>query len=262
MVFVSYRSPFHGKLDFVIGENVETFEDVFYIFSSGISMSGESTNQFTLQTKDGHYIGDLIEYGYDIGEYVEERDYIELIRQENLYPPTSVRNSGNLYESEILNVSDMLKCIRDGIENNNIILDNVVSPLPNEMNISSTPYNNSVTLMAALSMPSGNNIVTLTGEERVTVLSSDGFDKIKCRLYGKDSNEVDLCIFCQCFFDRDDELKILNCKHEFHEDCLRGWLMKEKNECPICRDEVKEGAIVNMVSVSHDIDLNELEMSL
>lgn len=35
----------------------------------------------------------------------------------------------------------------------------------------------------------------------------------------------------------DDDLRMLSCKHVFHYECLKWWLIKSKS-CPICREEV------------------------
>jgi len=52
--------------------------------------------------------------------------------------------------------------------------------------------------------------------------------------------ETDYC-FCLEEFNNDDEevndLRILCCKHIFHYECLKWWLIKSKT-CPICREEV------------------------
>jgi pyruvate formate-lyase activating enzyme-like uncharacterized protein len=37
-----------------------------------------------------------------------------------------------------------------------------------------------------------------------------------------------------CFLDTKDNI-ILNCKHVFCESCIKEWLIKNKNNCPICR---------------------------
>lgn len=43
-----------------------------------------------------------------------------------------------------------------------------------------------------------------------------------------------LCCICLCEFNYESSIKLLNCKHCFHEDCIDNWL-NISNCCPICR---------------------------
>ena len=47
------------------------------------------------------------------------------------------------------------------------------------------------------------------------------------------------CIICLCDYDQEDIIRILQCNHIFHKDCIDKWLLNEKTYCPICRQEVK-----------------------
>ncbi len=58
-------------------------------------------------------------------------------------------------------------------------------------------------------------------------------------IYGKLVDIVDKfdnpsCAICLEDFDKDDEIKMLNCKHYFHKTCLEDWL-KKNGTCPYCR---------------------------
>lgn len=35
---------------------------------------------------------------------------------------------------------------------------------------------------------------------------------------------------------KNDEIGMVNCRHEFHVDCIKKWLMR-KNKCPNCRSK-------------------------
>lgn len=48
-----------------------------------------------------------------------------------------------------------------------------------------------------------------------------------------------MCIICQNEYIDDEILKILQCKHLFHPECLGTWLNKEKT-CPVCKNEVDD----------------------
>ncbi|KAI9112544.1 hypothetical protein K1719_016467 [Acacia pycnantha] len=45
----------------------------------------------------------------------------------------------------------------------------------------------------------------------------------------------DTCIICEEEFELGDTVKVLECGHSFHTDCLLPWLEKYRNQCPICR---------------------------
>jgi hypothetical protein len=53
----------------------------------------------------------------------------------------------------------------------------------------------------------------------------------------KKSNEILKDDCCICLNKDNTEIMILNCNHNFHSECLRKWLARNK-KCPICRKEV------------------------
>jgi len=48
-----------------------------------------------------------------------------------------------------------------------------------------------------------------------------------------DSLDSPTCTICFCPFEEGDRIGDLTCKHEFHVDCLKGWVQR-KNSCPLC----------------------------
>lgn len=46
------------------------------------------------------------------------------------------------------------------------------------------------------------------------------------------------CIFCQDEFEKNQIIRILPCKHYFHNICLKPWF-KKNAICPMCRFNVK-----------------------
>lgn len=48
-----------------------------------------------------------------------------------------------------------------------------------------------------------------------------------------DSLEAPTCTICFCPFEEGDRIGDLPCRHEFHVDCLKGWLQR-RNSCPLC----------------------------
>ncbi len=47
----------------------------------------------------------------------------------------------------------------------------------------------------------------------------------------------DDCVICLSKINNNDKVKILDCKHKFHEECINGWLEID-NTCPTCRFEI------------------------
>ena len=53
-----------------------------------------------------------------------------------------------------------------------------------------------------------------------------------------DSKEKDdSCVICMDEYKEGDRLYVLACNHEYHKDCVKDWLVKQRN-CPLCRKEV------------------------
>ncbi|KAG1763053.1 hypothetical protein EDD22DRAFT_777640 [Suillus occidentalis] len=61
--------------------------------------------------------------------------------------------------------------------------------------------------------------------------------------YAKDgrvaTNCVDRCLICLDDYVPDDDLRVLSCKHAFHQGCVDKWLQTGRNNCPACRTKVR-----------------------
>ena len=82
-------------------------------------------------------------------------------------------------------------------------------------------------------------------EKVVKNLSRIAFDARKF----KQSKE---CAICFVEFKEDDMITPLSCdiKHYFHTECIERWI-KVKNECPLCRAEIKPR---DLVEFQRDVD--------
>jgi len=49
------------------------------------------------------------------------------------------------------------------------------------------------------------------------------------------SNCIDRCLVCLDDYNPEDELRVLACKHTFHQGCVDRWLETGRNNCPACR---------------------------
>ncbi|KAJ4497035.1 hypothetical protein C8R41DRAFT_244194 [Lentinula lateritia] len=57
------------------------------------------------------------------------------------------------------------------------------------------------------------------------------------------SNCVEQCLICLEEYDKQDSVRVLECKHAFHMDCVDRWLLEGRNSCPACRGKgVSEGS--------------------
>lgn len=46
------------------------------------------------------------------------------------------------------------------------------------------------------------------------------------------------CLICLDDYNPEDELRVLTCKHAFHQGCVDRWLETGRNNCPACRTKV------------------------
>jgi len=51
------------------------------------------------------------------------------------------------------------------------------------------------------------------------------------------SNCIDRCLICLDDYTPEDDLRVLTCKHTFHQDCVDRWLETGRNNCPACRSK-------------------------
>lgn len=94
---------------------------------------------------------------------------------------------------------------------------------------------------------SNNNIISLTNiintlnntENNNEILSEIDFDNIRSEKFknyiDNNNNGINYCSICLDKFNDNDDIKILECDHIYHFDCIKEWLLKYKNTCPICR---------------------------
>ncbi|KAG1821345.1 hypothetical protein EV424DRAFT_1322534 [Suillus variegatus] len=77
-------------------------------------------------------------------------------------------------------------------------------------------------------------------------IDKSGLEVIKANSleeYAKDgrvaTNCVDRCLICLDDYVPDDDLRVLSCKHAFHQGCVDKWLQTGRNNCPACRTKVR-----------------------
>lgn len=61
------------------------------------------------------------------------------------------------------------------------------------------------------------------------------------------------CCICSTEYQNDDALTQLNCKHEFHTECIVPWLKKHPhNSCPLCRSSLLPDSLIDVEVVTVD----------
>ena len=81
-----------------------------------------------------------------------------------------------------------------------------------------------------------NSMIYENMEDIKIVLSNEEFNNIKNIKCLNDSK----CSICLEDIKKNEEIKKLNCNHEFHIECLKEWLCRQNIKCPICRFDVRE----------------------
>ena len=63
----------------------------------------------------------------------------------------------------------------------------------------------------------------------------------KNKKYNLEKDLDEKCTVCLGPLKKDDMVWELNCKHVFHQDCIKTWLKEYNYKCPVCREEAGEG---------------------
>ncbi|KAI3838687.1 hypothetical protein MKX03_013377 [Papaver bracteatum] len=58
--------------------------------------------------------------------------------------------------------------------------------------------------------------------------------ELKTRVNTSSEEETEICTVCQDGYEKKDKIATLDCKHEYHQDCITQWLL-QKNVCPVCK---------------------------
>lgn len=70
------------------------------------------------------------------------------------------------------------------------------------------------------------------------VINSEELSKLPLKTLEEVDNEKHkTCPICLDNFDKESQLRILNCDHSFHQGCIDKWLTDCDYKCPVCRDD-------------------------
>ena len=49
-----------------------------------------------------------------------------------------------------------------------------------------------------------------------------------------DSRYCDICVICLDKFNKNEDIVLLDCEHNYHKKCIQKWLYEYNNKCPMC----------------------------
>ena len=53
-----------------------------------------------------------------------------------------------------------------------------------------------------------------------------------------------LCAICRSDFENDEKITVLDCHHQYHENCIREWITSHNALCPTCRRSSRQNSIL------------------
>lgn len=77
------------------------------------------------------------------------------------------------------------------------------------------------------------NYLSQLQDVKVGLISKNIFNKTKVKL----NNNIDFCVICQEDIEINSIIRQINCKHNFHIDCIDNWFVENK-KCPTCKYEI------------------------
>jgi len=75
-------------------------------------------------------------------------------------------------------------------------------------------------------------------------------------IFEVDNDDLDMCVVCQdplCCGEKATRLR--SCGHCFHEECIEGWLLGCKRECPVCKMQLHPGRVYAVGSWAKFVNL-------
>ncbi|KAJ0508972.1 putative transcription factor C2H2 family [Helianthus annuus] len=104
-------------------------------------------------------------------------------------------------------------------------------------------HNNYQRIRQSAVYPNNDEVLILEGFDRVTERYNGGgvskhlvIKNLKMSKYSGSGEEGELCVICQDEFKRKEMLAVLECKHRYHPECIKEWLIR-MNVCPVCKSQ-------------------------
>jgi len=165
-------------------------------------------------------------------------------------PRTSSINNRflNLFNIEYINTPNNANIFTDPFRNNveyiglqDLVYQPIQYPFYN-IQFVEYPINNNILFNTAIDMFNiilTNPIINQQPMNDVkNVINTDELDKLPIKTLAEVDNEKHKsCAICLDEYDKESQLRILNCEHSFHKDCIDKWLIECNYKCPVCRDD-------------------------
>ena len=204
-----------NNFPFPFPEETSSITIKLHIFNSNIDTYKNIVINTNINNRELHYLVyqkmDLLDISM-----IERIYYNDIIVPFN--PEENV--AGQITESE-----ELLILINDDFQTHNSI--NFLSSSDNHnVNISNFLYQ--------IRNHISNNINVQGGVTVINKLTQQEIDSIKEE---KITNivEEEKCGICYNHFKMDEIIKVLNCKHIFHKNCISPWLLNYSRKCPFCK---------------------------
>ena len=52
-------------------------------------------------------------------------------------------------------------------------------------------------------------------------------------------NSFGQCLICLDDYQPEEDIRVMSCRHAFHQTCVDEWLQTGRNNCPACRTTVR-----------------------
>lgn len=214
--------------DFSIINNVDLVKINLKIYNNFLNIEIDFTINNNLS---GNVIYEVIENSLKVSQQ------IDVIKQLTLNNELTIEKNNNIL---ILKNDDIILVeVLDDILNLNLNNNLNNSFLNLEYNLLDTndDFDNLNNLIDFLELLDElNNDDNLSQNQTLNINEFNNLTKTKYEFI-KNETTYNICQICQDEqeFKDDDELLILPCKHLFHYNCLKKWLLEYNNSCPLCR---------------------------
>jgi len=228
-------------------ENQEEDEELENNNETGSTLSNNNEH---IDNNENNIIGDNSENNHN--NIINNNTFID--QNQN------IRNNENLNQNNNLNFQQFNQQVMEQFTNE--LRNNIMTSFSNSNNEPLVQY---IDIINHLDMPV--NIQEQNLENVIVALTEQEFQKLEKKIYTEKYTENkqeicnseikekindeyetmnNTCFICLDNFQENDEIIILNCKHNFHYTCIENWLKNHSNKCPTCREVVADGEPKNL----------------
>ena len=152
-------------------------------------------------------------------EYIYYKRILEMLFQENF-----------LNEDIYYTMGVYLSMVKEDIEEDM----NIIRQLFNEVNV----MRHNVFIDIIIIQNHDENLENLENVKNIVI--QEELDKIQISEFSDIKTDEKQCSICLDDFEPSSKIRLINCKHLFHSECLDTWLLQHDYKCPHCREKVAE----------------------